>query len=102
MTRLFTIQAIAVLAILWGGSLDAGTLQAQEREPATVAPGSDVITGADIAAGAAGDTLEACRARITNNASIEQVMLAEQSCWRDENERNPFQAVPGARRTSGR
>ena len=57
MTRLFTIQAIWVLALLSGGSLDAATLQAQDREPAIVAPGLDANTGADIAAGAAEDTL---------------------------------------------
>jgi hypothetical protein len=45
--------------------------------------------------------INACRARIPNDASIGQVMIAEQSCWRDENERQPIQAVPGARRTSG-
>jgi hypothetical protein len=92
--RLFTIQAIGVLAILWGGSLDAATLQ--DREPATVAPGTEVITGADIAVGAAEDTLRACRARILSDASIGQVMMAEQSCWRDENERKTIEAVPQA------
>lgn len=102
MTRLFTIQTIGVLAILCGGSLDAATVQAQDREPATVAPRTDGITGPDIAAGAAEDTLGACRARIPNDASIGQIMMAEQICWRDENERNPMQAVPEARRTSRR
>jgi len=29
------------------------------------------------------------------------VMIAEQSCWRDEHERKPLQEVPEARRTSG-
>jgi len=38
-------------------------------------------------------------ARIPKDASIGQLMIAEQSCWRDENERKPIQAVPGARRT---
>jgi hypothetical protein len=28
-------------------------------------------------------------------------MIAEKSCWPDENERQPIQAVRGARRTSG-
>jgi len=53
MTRLFTIQAIGVLAILWGSSLDVATVQAQDREPAAVAPRTDGITGPDIAVGAA-------------------------------------------------
>ena len=51
MKRRFTIQAIGVLIILWGGSLDAAILPAQDREPTTVAPGTDVITDAEIAVG---------------------------------------------------
>ena len=99
MTRLFTIlQAILVLS---SGALNTATLQAQDREPAIVVPGPHANTGGDLAAGAAEDTLDACRARIPNDASIGQVMIAEQSCWRDENERKPIQAVPGARKTSG-
>jgi hypothetical protein len=95
MTRLFTMQTISVLAILSGGCLDLVTAQAQEREPAMVAPTNE----ADIAAGAAEDTLRACMARIPKDASIGQVMIAEQGCWRDENDRNPIQSVPGARST---
>jgi hypothetical protein len=101
MTRLFTIQTFWVLALLSGGALNAATVQAQEREPALVVPGPHANPDGDPAAGAAEDTLDACRARIPNDASIGQVMIAEQSCWRDENERKPIQAVPGARRTSG-
>ena len=90
MTRLFTIQAILVLAILSSGFIGLAATEAPDREPAMVAPGSD----ADIAAGAAEDTLLACRARIPSDASIGQRMIAEKSCWRDENERDPYQAVP--------
>ena len=53
---------------------------------------------ADIPAGAAEDTLPACRARIPKDASIGQLMIAEQSCWRDESDRKRVKAVPGARR----
>lgn len=95
MTRLFTSQAIWILAILSGGSIGLADTSAQDREPAMVAPGFD----ADIAAGAAEDTLQACRARIPQDASIGQLMIAEQSCARDENDRKPVQAVPGARST---
>jgi hypothetical protein len=102
MRHLFTMQTICILAILLASSLEATAIQAADREPAMVTPGSDAITGADIAAGAAEDTLRACMARIPQDATIGQVMIAEQSCWRDENERKPVQAVPGARRTSGR
>ena len=99
MPRLFTMQTISVLAILSGGCLDLVTAQAQEREPAMVAPGSVATNEADIAVGAAEDTLRACMARIPKDASIGQVMIAEQGCWRDENDRNPIQSVPGARST---
>ena len=48
------------------------------------------ITEPRVAAEAAEDTLQACRARILRDASIDQRRLAEQSCWRDENDRQPF------------
>jgi hypothetical protein len=101
MTPLFTKRTICVLTLLLSGSLEAAPLQAQDREPATPMPGAKVID-ADTAAGSAEDTIRACMARIPKDASIGQVMIAEQSCWRDENERKPLQEVPEARRTSGR
>ena len=101
MTPLFTTRTICVLTILWSGSLEAAPLQAQDRAHAMGTPGSEAIIGADIAVGATEDTLRACMARIPKDASIGQVMIAEQSCWRDEHERKPLQEVPEARRTSG-
>jgi hypothetical protein len=50
---------------------------------------------ADIPAGAAEDTLQAYWARIPQ---IGQLMIAEQSCWRDGSDRKRVKAVPGARR----
>ena len=97
MTPLFIKQTICILAILLSGFLEAAPIQAQDRASAT-APGTDTVT--DIAAGSVEDTIRACMGRIPKDASIGQVMIAEQSCWRDENERNPTQAVPGARSTS--
>ena len=102
MTPLFTRRTISVLAMLSGVffGLTPTQAHAQDREPAMVAPGSDAITEADIAAGSPEDTIRACMARIPKDASIGQVMIAEQSCWRDENERKPVQSIPGARSTS--
>ena len=54
----------------------------------------------EIAAGSTEDSIGACMARIPKDASIGQVMIAEQSCWRDENERKPVQSIPGTRSTS--
>jgi hypothetical protein len=95
MTRLFTIPGIWILAILLGGSIGLATTSAQGVEPAFVGPESD----ADVADGAALDTLRACRARIPKDASIGQRMIAEQGCWRDENNRKGAETVPSARST---
>ena len=102
MIPLFTSRTISVLAILSGVffGLTPPQVQAQDRKPAMVAPGSDAITDRNIAAGSTEDSIQACMARIPKDASINQVMIAEQSCWRDENERNPVQSIPGARSTS--
>ena len=99
MTLHFIKQTIGVLAILLSAFLAAPPVQAEDRAPATIAPGSG-MTEEDIAAGSVEDTIGACMARIPKDASIGQVMIAEQSCWRDENDRKPVQAVPGARSTS--
>src|SRR5689334_10238153 len=99
MTPFSTMQATCILAVLLSGSLEAATLQSPNREPAPAAPAPDAAAEEDLAVGSAEDTLGACMARIPKDASIGQLMIAEQSCWRDENERKPIQAVPGARRT---
>ena len=100
MTPLFTTQTIGMFTVLLTAFLAAAPVQAQDREPATIAPGSNVMTESDLAAGSVEDTIGACMARIPKDASIGQVMIAEQSCWRDKNERKPVQTVPGARSTS--
>ena len=99
MTPLLTRQTIWMFGILLGGCLGLAVAQAQDRQSAIVAPGTDATNEADIAAGAAEDTLRACMARIPKDASIGQLMIAQQGCWRDENDRNPIQSVPGARST---
>ena len=94
-----TLSALTIISCAFFG-LTPTQAQAQEREPAMVAPGSDAIKDGDIAAGTSEDSIRACMARIPKDASIGQVMIAEQSCWRDENDRKPIQAIPGARSTS--
>jgi hypothetical protein len=99
MTPLVTRQTIWILGLLIGGCLGLPVARAQDRQPAIVAPGTDATNKADIAAGSVEDTIRDCMGRIPKDASIGQVMIAEQSCWRDENERKPVQAIPGARST---
>jgi hypothetical protein len=71
----------------------------QATEPSTVVPGAEAATERGMAAGSAEDTLGACMARIPKEATIGQRMIAEQGCWRDQNDREPFESVPGARKT---
>ena len=49
---------------------------------------------AGLAAGATEDTFKACRARIPELASVGQLMLAEQSCAREEEIRNAIRSAP--------
>lgn len=86
-----------LLFVLFIASLIGVSAQAADLPPATGAGGSDAAIEPGIAAGAVEDTLQACMARIPKDASIGQRMIAEQSCGRDESERKPLQAVPGAR-----
>ena len=50
----------------------------------TIAGNASTKSGNRAAAGAAGDSLEACMARIPKDGSVGQRMLAEESCKRDQ------------------
>ena len=52
MTPLLTRQTIWIFGILLGGCLGLAVAQAQDRQPAIVAPGADATNEANIAAGA--------------------------------------------------
>ena len=86
--RIYSLSALFVLAFAFVSQAKESQISPSDSEQQKMSPG------------ASRDTLGACLARIPKDASIGQVMIAEQSCWRDENERNPIQAVPGARSTS--
>ena len=60
-------------------------------------PNTPAVTagGTMLAAGSVEDSLKACLARIPNDATSGQRMIAEQGCQRDEANRKPIQAVPG-------
>ena len=98
-TTLLSKWMFRAVLLLFAASWGSVSAQAADSLPATRAPGSDTTNEPRIAAGAGEDTLKACMARIPKNASIGQRMIAEQSCGRDESDRKPFLAVPGARST---
>jgi hypothetical protein len=94
---LLSKRMIVVLPMLLAAWLVPVSAQAADLPPAKHGPGSDTTSESDMAAGSVEDTLQACMARIPKDASIGQRMIAEQSCGRDESDRKPVQAVPGAR-----
>lgn len=98
-TTLLSKWMFRAVLLLFAASWGSVSAQAADSLPATRAPGFDTPIASGIAAGAVEDTLKACRARIPKDASIGQRMIAEQSCGRDESDRKPFLAVPGARST---
>jgi hypothetical protein len=96
-TTLLSKRMFCAVLLLFAASLVAVSAQAADSPPTTRAPGSDTTIEPRIAVGAVEDTVKACMARIPKDASIGQRMIAEQSCGRDERDRKPFLAVPGAR-----
>jgi len=80
--------------ILFSGILMSS---AHAADPSPNRPIPLVITteGNALAAGSIEDSLKACLARIPNDATTGQRMIAEQGCRRDEADRKPIQAVPG-------
>ncbi len=58
--------------------------QRDEALRQSIAGNATAKSGNRAAAGAAGDSLEACMARIPKDGSIGQRMLAEESCKRDQ------------------
>ena len=67
---------IALLGVMAGGCASEGTVGSS---------GTGSATGINlVASGAVEDTSNACLARIPNDASAGQKMLAEESCRRDQ------------------
>ncbi|MDE3241915.1 MAG: hypothetical protein KGO52_04230 [Nitrospirota bacterium] len=83
---------VATLALIVG----CAEMPSEEVRQSSGAAAPSVATGrSTMAAGAVGDTLQACQARIPADASAGQRMIAEQSCARDQGDRKLIQAVPG-------
>ena len=79
---------------LLSGILVAPALAAGPSQDTSVLPKASA-GGNSLAAGSVEDSLKACLARIPNDATSGQRMIAEQGCQRDESDRKPMQAVPG-------
>ncbi len=67
--------------------------QEKQLKGAVIVPPTDRF--GDIAPGAAEDTLKACLARIPQQATVGQRMLAEQTCEREEAIRKTYQGIRG-------
>ena len=65
----------------------------KQLKGAVVVPPKDRL--GDVSPGAAEDTLKACLARIPEQATVGQRMLAEQTCEREEAIRKTYQGIRG-------
>ena len=65
----------------------------QQLKGAVIVPPKDRL--GDVSPGAAEDTLKACLARIPEQATVGQRMMAEQSCQREEAIRQTYQGTRG-------
>lgn len=87
-----TIFIITLALVPWAAAPSAGAADKASKAPAPPAKSEGRGT---VASGAAEDTREACLARIPKDATSGQRMIAEQSCKRDQESRQPIQDVPG-------
>lgn len=94
-TFIGSMVMIAALAMTVGCA-EMGAQEESRPSGGALTSVASAATGAGaMAAGAVGDTLQACLARIPADASAGQRMIAEQSCARDQGDRKLIQAVPG-------
>jgi len=87
------IIMVALLALIaWLPALPTQAADQPAAKPAASAPAGGLSIAA---AGAVGDTLQACVARIPKDATAGQRMIAEQGCKQEADARASFTAVPG-------
>lgn len=84
---------IASLALMFG--IATPSTDAAGKSPKASAPPTKSDGRSTVAAGAVEDSQEGCLARIPKKATAGQRMLAEQSCKRDQESRQPTQDAPG-------
>jgi hypothetical protein len=88
------MRTIIACFILSGAFLIVGTIAvAADRTP--VPPAATTNQNTLAAAGSVEDSLKACLARIPKDATAGQRLIAEQTCRRDEGDRQPFHATGG-------
>ncbi len=92
-SALYRARLAGTLVFLSG--ILASAVQAADKVPALPAPPAATKPSNAIAAGASEDSLQACLARIPNDATTGQRLMAEQSCRRDDGDRKPFLATLG-------
>ena len=91
--RLVTQSLVFSSVLLGTSSLPPFSIHAEEQQPKgnLVFPPRDKF--GDVSPGAAEDTLKACLARIPEQATVGQRMMAERTCEREEAGRNLYQGT---------
>ena len=97
-TRSLLFSSIFLLAsshLFSSHAEDRQTNQEQEKQlkGTVIVPPTERFS--DVSPGAADDTLKACLARIPEQATVGQRMLAEQTCEREEAIRKTYQGIRG-------
>jgi hypothetical protein len=97
------VKRSLLTVLLLASSLPLWSIHAEEQQPnqerdtqlkgALIVPPTDRF--GDVSPGAAEDTLKACLARIPEQATVGQRMLAEQTCEREEAVRKTYQGIRG-------
>jgi len=93
---MMTLFIASVLLTAACATYDSGSSGSSTGPAAAIISGSLAVQ-TNAASGTEGDTLQACMARIPQDASSGLRMIAEQSCERDEANRKAILSVPGAR-----
>lgn len=91
-TMLFVVLAASPILF----SADPAAAAAEKKKKSNAPSASAQSAGRTlVASGAVEDSQQACLARIPKGATAGQLMLAEQSCKRDQQSRQAAQSVPG-------
>lgn len=95
MTMGFIADAVLPIALLLAVWIVAPVADAADKAPRASAPAAKPEEQRKMPSETADDTREACLARIPKDATPGQRMVAEHTCKRDQESRQPIQDVPG-------